>query len=195
MTTTICGVGFEPTGGLGSPKRPVAPNPFGPELVSGRPNWWLPGLGGLLVLTAMLYLWDLSASGWANTFYVAVVQAGTTSWKAFFFGCSDAACSITVDKPPFSLWPMMLSTRFFGMSPFAMLLPKAIMGVVSVGLLTASVRRVAGPVAGLVAGAMLALTPIAVLMFKFNNLDAALVFFLVTAISALVRSIEHARLR
>lgn len=31
------------------------------------------------------------------------------SWKAFFFGSSDAANSITVDKPPASLWVMALS--------------------------------------------------------------------------------------
>ena len=38
----------------------------------------------------VLYLWDLGASGWANAFYSAAVQAGTKSWKAFFFGSLDA---------------------------------------------------------------------------------------------------------
>ena len=37
------------------------------------------------------------------------------SWKAFFFGSSDAANSITVDKPPASLWVMALSVRLFGL--------------------------------------------------------------------------------
>jgi 4-amino-4-deoxy-L-arabinose transferase-like glycosyltransferase len=55
---------------------------------------------GLLVATAALYLWGLGASGWANTFYSAAAQAGSESWRAFFFGSSDAASSITVDKPP-----------------------------------------------------------------------------------------------
>jgi hypothetical protein len=60
----------------------------------------------LLGLTAVLYAWNLSASGWANAFYSAAAQAGSASWKAFFYGSSDAANSITVDKPPASLWPM-----------------------------------------------------------------------------------------
>ena len=51
------------------------------------PAWVRPALLTLLALTAVLYLWDLGASGWANSFYSAAVQAGSKSWKAFFFGC------------------------------------------------------------------------------------------------------------
>src|SRR5215467_1101749 len=56
-----------------------------------RPRWIRPAVAALLIGTAVLYLWDLSASGWANAFYSAAVQAGTKSWKAFFFGSSDAS--------------------------------------------------------------------------------------------------------
>jgi hypothetical protein len=38
------------------------------------------GLIGLLLGTAVLYLWGLGASGYANDFYAAAVQAGTKSW-------------------------------------------------------------------------------------------------------------------
>jgi hypothetical protein len=79
-----------------------------------QPRWARPALLSLLALTAVLYLWDLSASGYANSFYAAAVQAGTKSWKAFFFGSLDAGNSITVDKPPASLWVMELSGRIFG---------------------------------------------------------------------------------
>lgn len=59
----------------------------------------------LLTATALLYLWDLDRSGWANAFYSAAAQAGSQSPKAFLFGSSDAGNSITVDKPPpLSLW-------------------------------------------------------------------------------------------
>ena len=68
-------------------------------------------------------------SGWANSFYSAAVQAGSESWKAFFFGASDAAGSITVDKPPLALWPMALSVRVFGLSSWSVLVPQALMGV------------------------------------------------------------------
>ncbi len=57
-----------------------------------------PAVPALLGATALLYLWDLGASGWANAFYSAAVQAGSVSWTAFFFGSFDAANSITVDK-------------------------------------------------------------------------------------------------
>ena len=63
-------------------------------VAAGRPprtRWERPALVGLLLVTAALYLLDLSASGWANSFYSAAVQAGSTSWKAFLYGASDAA--------------------------------------------------------------------------------------------------------
>src|SRR5665647_565436 len=70
------------------------------------PRWVRPAIALLLVATALLYIWGLGASGWANSFYSAAVQAGTVSWKAFLFGSSDGANSITVDKSPLALWPM-----------------------------------------------------------------------------------------
>ena len=71
-------------------------------------------LGGLLVATGVLYLWNLGASGWANAYYSAAVQAGSQNWTAMLFGSSDAANAITVDKPPAALWVMDLSARLFG---------------------------------------------------------------------------------
>ena len=150
-----------------------------------------PALLGLLFATGVLYLWDLGASGWANSFYSAAVQAGSESWKAFFFGSSDASNSITVDKTPMSLWPMSLSVRLFGLSSWSMLVPQALMGVGSVGLLYATVRRTTkSPWAGLLAGTALALTPVAVLMFRFNNPDSLLTLLLIGSVHATVRAIE-----
>ena len=84
----------------------------------------------------MLYLWNLSASGYANDFYAAAVQAGTQSWKAWLFGSLDSGNAITVDKPPASLWVMVLSARIFGFSSWSLLVPQALMGVASVAVLT-----------------------------------------------------------
>ncbi len=143
----------------------------------------------------MLYLWDLTRNGWANDFYAAAVQAGTKSWKAFFFGSFDSSNFITVDKTPASLWVMELSGRIFGFSQWSMLVPQALEGVASVGLLYAAVRRWFGPPAGLIAGLVLALTPVAALMFRFNNPDALLVLLMTAAAYALVRAIENGRTR
>src|SRR3954452_11871081 len=68
------------------------------EGATGNPAWVRPAVVGLLAATALLYLWGLGASGWANSYYSAAVQAGATSWKALFFGSSDASNFITVDK-------------------------------------------------------------------------------------------------
>ena len=150
------------------------------------------GLAALLVGTAVLYLWGLSESGYANSYYSAAAQAGSQSWRAFFFGSLDAGNAITVDKPPASLWLMALSVRIFGLSSWSILVPQALLGVATVGVLYASVRRSSGHAAGLVAGALLALTPVATLMFRFNNPDALLVLLLTAAAYATLRATEKA---
>jgi 4-amino-4-deoxy-L-arabinose transferase-like glycosyltransferase len=161
-------------------------------LLLGRNDepWVRPSLLALLVLTGFLYIWGLGRSGWANAFYSAAVQAGSVSWKAFFFGSSDAANSITIDKTPGALWIMDLSARIFGVNSWSILVPEALMGVGTVWLLFLTVKRWFGPAAGLIAGAVSALTPVAVLMFRFNNPDALLVLLLVAGAYAIVRAIE-----
>ncbi len=162
----------------------------GPET---DPRWARPALFGLLTLTAILYLWDLGRNGWANDFYAAAVQAGTKSWEAFFFGSFDQSNFITVDKTPASLWVMEISGRIFGFSQWSMLAPQTLEGVGSVLLLYAAVKRWFGPLAGLIAGTVLALTPVAALMFRFNNPDALLVLLMTAAAYTLVRAIENGR--
>ena len=76
------------------------------------PSWFRTRSTGLaltilLAATAVLYLWNLTASGYANTFYAAAAQAGSQNWKAWFFGSLDTSNFITVDKPPASLWVMV----------------------------------------------------------------------------------------
>jgi 4-amino-4-deoxy-L-arabinose transferase-like glycosyltransferase len=160
-----------------------------------RARWVRPALVALLALTAVAYLWNLNASGYANSFYAAAVQAGTKSWKAFFFGSIDSSNFITVDKSPGSLWVMELSGRLFGFSSWSMLVPQVLEGVAAVGLLYASVKRWFGPAAGLLAGGVLACTPVAALMFRFNNPDALMVLLLVAAAYTLTRALERAGTR
>jgi 4-amino-4-deoxy-L-arabinose transferase-like glycosyltransferase len=176
----------------------LAPARPAPAAVAERPRRsrreWI-ALAVLLVGTAVLYLWNLGAEGWANIYYAGAVRAMTQNWTAFFFGSTDAGNTVTVDKPPASLWAMALSARIFGLSSWSMLVPQALMGVGAVTLLYAAVRRVASPAAALLAGGVFALTPIAVLMFRYNNPDALLVLLLVAAAYATVRAIERASTR
>ncbi|MDP4085266.1 MAG: glycosyltransferase family 39 protein [Bacillota bacterium] len=159
----------------------------------GNPPWERLALWILLVLTAVAYIWDLGQSGWSNSFYSAAVQAGTKSWKAFFFGSIDASNFITVDKPPASLWIMELSARIFGLNSWSMLVPEALMGVASVWILYKTIRRWFSASAALIAGAVLALTPVAVLMFRFNNPDALLVLLLTASAYAFTRALEEGK--
>jgi 4-amino-4-deoxy-L-arabinose transferase-like glycosyltransferase len=158
-------------------------------------RWVVPALLVLLAVTAAAYLWNLTASGYANSFYAAAVQAGTKSWKAFFFGSVDSSNFITVDKSPGSLWVMELSGRLFGFSSWSLLMPQVVEGVAAVALVFAAVRRWFGAPAGLLAGAVLACTPVAALMFRFDNPDALMVLLLVAAAYTLVRALERAGTR
>jgi 4-amino-4-deoxy-L-arabinose transferase-like glycosyltransferase len=157
------------------------------------PRWARPAFLGMLLVIALAYLWNLSASGYANSFYSAAVQAGSQSWKAFFFGSLDSANAITVDKPPAALWPMALSVKIFGLNSWAILVPEVLMGVGSVAAVYASVRRRFSPASGLIAGAVLALTPVAALMFRFNNPDAMLALLMTVACYLVVRALEDGR--
>ncbi|MGY3681464.1 ArnT family glycosyltransferase [Streptomyces sp. TE33382] len=150
-----------------------------------------PAFLGLLLLVGLAYLWNLSASGYANSFYSAAVQASSQSWKAFFFGSLDAANAITVDKPPATLWPMALSVRLFGLSSWAILVPQVLMGVATAAVLYAAVRRRFGAAAGLTAIAVLALTPVAALMFRFNNPDALLALLMTVTVYCVLRAMEN----
>ncbi len=184
-----------------------APTPASPEsvrrgrlarFVRGRESdaaWVRPTLLALLALAAVLYLWDLGASGWANSFYSAAVQAGTKSWKAFFFGSSDSSNFITVDKPPASLWPMEISARIFGLNSWSILVPQALEGVATVGVVYLTVRRWFTAQAALLAGAVVVLTPVAAMMFRFNNPDSLLALLLAGSMYALVRALEKAQTR
>ncbi|MZD04988.1 glycosyl transferase [Streptomyces sp. SID5785] len=166
------------------------------RLWRGRPDdarWVRPAFLALLLVIALAYLWNLSASGYANSFYSAAAQAGSESWKAFFFGSSDAANAITVDKPPAALWPMGLSVRIFGLGSWAILVPEVLMGVATAAVLYATVRRRFSAAAGLIAMAVFATTPVAALMFRFNNPDALLALLMTVTVSCVLRALERGR--
>nr|WP_183504562.1 MULTISPECIES: glycosyltransferase family 39 protein [unclassified Mycolicibacterium] len=157
-------------------------------------RWPAVALTCLLIVTAALYLWNLPINGYGNAFYAAAAESGAKSWSAWFFGSLDPNNFITVDKPPAALWVTGLSVRLFGMNSWAVLVPQALMGVAAVAVLYATVRRTVanptrGAIAGLIAGTVLALTPAATLMFRYNNPDALLVLLMVAAAYFLMRAV------
>ena len=152
-------------------------------------HWYAAALTVLTLGTVAAFLVNLSANGWANSFYAAAVHAGSEDWQAFLFGSLDSANSITVDKPPAALWLMALSARVFGLSSFSMLLPEVLLAGVAVVLIAHSTRlalhghvsRGLEQAAALGAAAIFAVSPVVALMFRFNNPDALLVTLMVAA--------------
>ncbi len=188
------------------PEPTVAPAPRKLEDLRGRllaiarrradeATWVRPAFLGVLALAAVLYIWNLTVSGYANTYYSAAALAGSQSWSAWFFGSFDANNFITVDKPPLSTMVMGLSVRLFGLSAWSILLPEALIGVGTVGVLFLAVRRSFGPIAAVIAGVVMALTPAAVMIFRFNNPDALLTLLLVVSAWALLHSVDKGSLR
>jgi 4-amino-4-deoxy-L-arabinose transferase-like glycosyltransferase len=139
-----------------------------------------------------MYLWNITINGMGNQFYAGAAQAGSSSWEALLFGSLDPHNFITVDKPPVSQWVMGLSGQIFGFSSASMMIPQALMAVGAVALLYGAVARISGPRTGLLAGAVLALTPVAALMFRFNNPDAAMVLLMTIAAYCTVRALPQA---
>jgi 4-amino-4-deoxy-L-arabinose transferase-like glycosyltransferase len=168
------------------------------RVLRARPNdpaWARPALLALLVTTGLLYLVGLSHNGWANEFYAAAAQAGSQSWKAFLFGSLDRSNFITVDKPAGFLWPMELSARIFGVNYWSLLVPQALAGVATVGLLYTTVRRWFGPASAIIAGAVMALAPVATLIFRFNDPDAFITLTATLAAYFITRAVESGRTR
>ena len=85
---------------------------------------------------------------------------------------------------------MELSGRIFGFSSWSMLLPEALAGVATVMVLYHLVRRWFGEPAAVFASLALALTPVAVVIFRYNDPDAFLTLLLVLAAWACWRAIE-----
>jgi 4-amino-4-deoxy-L-arabinose transferase-like glycosyltransferase len=174
-----------PATGLPGILRPLA------RARGGEAAWVMPATAAVLALAAAVYLVNLTISGYANVYYSGAAWAASQSWSAWFMGSIDPANFITVDKPPLSTMVMGLSVRLFGLSSASILVPEALMGIAAVGLLIAAVRRTFGGPASIIAGLVMALTPAAVLIFRYNNPDALLTLLLVAAAYALIRALER----
>lgn len=142
---------------------------------------------------AVAYVWDLDVQGWANPYYAAVVQAGTQSWSSFFFGSLEVGNAVASDKPPFAFWAMALSARAFGFSSWSVLLPQALETVAAVLLLHRAVRGVAGRTAGVVAAAVLAATPVVLVLARYDNPDTMMTLLVVAAAYSCLRATRSPR--
>ena len=158
---------------------------------------WLPRLAllGVLGVAAVLRLLWLDREGWSNQYYAATVQSMLTGWKAFFFACYDPECFVSVDKPPLGFWVQAAFAKVLGTSGASLILPQALAGIASVGVLYAMVRRTFGVIAGLIAALVLAVMPVSVATDRNNTIDGQLVLVTLLAALCALRSVETGRAR
>lgn len=150
--------------------------------------WHRLALAGIVALALGLNLWRLDRNGWGNEYYSAAVRSMSDSWHAFVFAAFDPGGLVAVDKTPLALWVQALSVRIAGYSEAAVLMPQALMGAASVAVLYLIVSRPWGRVAGLAAALCLALTPVAVAVWRDNNPDALFLLLALLAVLAGTRA-------
>jgi len=144
-------------------------------------------LPSLLIVAAALRLWHVGDHGFGTEYYAAAVRSMMGDAHNFFYNAFDPSGALMVDKPPLALWLQVLSARMLGYSPFALMLPQAIEGTLSVWVLWHLVGRDFGKVAAGLAALFLALTPISVAVDRSNNTDGLLVLMLLLAAWTLPR--------
>ena len=157
--------------------------------------WPAAALVAILLLAGALRFANLSALGYANTYYTAAVTAMLKSWHNFFFVAAEPGGSVSVDKPPVGFWLQAASAFVFGVNTFGILLPQLLAGMVSVVVLYHLVQRRFGQVAGLVAALALAITPVVVATDRNNTIDSTLVLTLLLAAWAFIKATESGKLK
>lgn len=138
-------------------------------------------LAVVLLIAAALRLWRLEDNGFGTAYYAAGVRSMLQGLGLFFYNAFDPAGFISLDKPPVAFWIQTAFAGLLGYSGWAIHLPQALAGIVSVWLIHRLVRRSFGVPAGLAAALLLALSPIAVAVDRSNNTDSWLVLFLLLA--------------
>lgn len=117
---------------------------------------------------AFLTAWSVW-TGSRSDYYAAIALSMSRSWSNFFFGAMDPAATVTLDKIPGSYWIPALFVKAFGFSTWAVVLPNAL-AAVGASLLTAfTAKRLLSSTAGLLAGAIVATTPILVAVARSNQ--------------------------
>jgi 4-amino-4-deoxy-L-arabinose transferase-like glycosyltransferase len=152
-------------------------------------------LAAVLALSAVLNVHRLAQNGYGNIFYSAGVKSMLRSWHNFFFVSFDPGGLITVDKPPLALWLQALSAKLFGFGHLSVLLPEAIVGVLSVALLYRMLARRIGGWAAVAGALALAVFPSFVAISRTNNVDALLIVLMILACDAALRACDTGRWR
>jgi 4-amino-4-deoxy-L-arabinose transferase-like glycosyltransferase len=161
-----------------------------------RHKWIIVGsLLSILALGALLRFYQLGNSGVGNAYYAAAVKSMLRSWRNFFFVAFEPGGSVSLDKPPLGFWIEAVSAYFLGVNGFALALPNAIAGVLSILLIYLLICRPFGALAGLSAALTLAVMPVAIATERNNTIDGMLVFVLLLAAWAFLQFVYSGKAR
>src|SRR5437868_8381350 len=169
-------------------------HPIGQRVQQRFPAWHHLALGGITLISVFMNFFQLGQNGFGS-YYPAAVRSMMDNWHNFFFASYDPGGFVTIDKPPVGFWLQVISAKLFGFTPFSVLLPQALAGVLSVILLYSLVRRHFGVTAGLLAALALALSPISVVTNRNITIDSTLALILLVGAWAVLRAAETGRLR
>jgi 4-amino-4-deoxy-L-arabinose transferase-like glycosyltransferase len=142
----------------------------------------------IAAVAGLLYGWALARDP-LEPYYAAAVRSMSMSWHNLIFGAFDPAGTVTLDKLPDPFWVQALAVRAFGFHDWAIVLPQAVEGVLTVLVLYRAVARLAGPTAGLVAALVLAISPATVALNRGNISDSLMILLLVLAADAVSAAI------
>jgi 4-amino-4-deoxy-L-arabinose transferase-like glycosyltransferase len=152
----------------------------------GEPSWAKPLLLLIAALSGWSYAWRATRPVNIEIYYAAAVRSMSMGMSNFFFGAFDPAGTVTTDKLPGALWLQAVSAGIFGPHNWALVLPQVIEGTLSVLVLYRLVRRLAGPVAGLLAAGFLAISPATIALNRGNISDTLMILLALLAADAIV---------
>ena len=151
-----------------------------------QPAWARPALLGLTAVAGVLYSWDATSN--LEVYYAATVRSMSTSWHDFF-AAFDSSRDHHRRQAPRSVLDTALAVRAFGLHAWAFVAPQVVAGMASILVLYHAVRRLAGPLAGIIGAAVLVLSPATVALNRGNIPDTLMVLLLLLAADSTVTAV------
>jgi len=149
----------------------------------------------VVAFSAVLNTHRLAQNGYANIFYSAGVKSMLRSFHNFVFVSFDPGGLISIDKPPLALWVQAASAKLFGFSPMSLLLPEALISVLTVAVLYVVLARRLGAAAAFAGSLACAVFPSFVAVSRDNGVDPLLILLMTLAAAAGLRAAETGRWR
>jgi 4-amino-4-deoxy-L-arabinose transferase-like glycosyltransferase len=141
---------------------------------------WRASLAALTIFSGLTNLWGLAHVD-RGEYYATAPNSMSRSLSNFIFGAMDPGGVVTVDKIPGSFWIPAIFVKIFGFSTWAITVPNALAAIAAILIITFVVKKYYGMTAGLIAGWILATTPIVVAVARSNQPQS--IYYLAIAIA------------